>query len=448
VLTGCVQAASVVGEAGSAKLRFRVTPLQEHPSAWLTDTSVHGPSASEVEPAAPASYFEDYWTAVADLDFATLRTVARSEPEIGFVDGLFSLAGGNQSKAESAFTKGRQLEEINLAVASQMMLAATLLYERKWVKLRDLTIGAPFEVVDRGNTIELERWGRAFATADRQETILPGVPVSLPLRMTSLGTPTVRVRINGKEYDFWIDTGSGITVLSSDVAADAKVPSTSTDTLTVRTFAGKVSVRPAVVKRMEIGPIVFINSPAVIIEASQMLLRGPGEGPPQGGVHVDGIIGWDTIRQLDVVLDYQDRKITISRPAIPDTHGAASQNLKWVGRPLVEVRTKTGKVLHFTLDTGAQASFLNASVLEKAGITARNYDARVFGLGSTGASTNKIIPNLTLAVAGRSLHLERVFVYGPAWSGIINCDGIFGSDIGQFGQIRIDATNGLFSVGD
>jgi hypothetical protein len=52
-----------------------------------------------------------------------------------------------------------------------------------------------------------------------------------------------------------------------------------------------------------------------------------------------------------------------------------------------------------------------------------------------------------LDVAGKSLRLPDVIVYGPAYSGLINCDGVLGSDIAQFGKIRIDATNGLFSVG-
>jgi hypothetical protein len=44
------------------------------------------------------------------------------------------------------------------------------------------------------------------------------------------------------------------------------------------------------------------------------------------------------------------------------------------------------------------------------------------------------------------VHLESILVYGPAYSGLINCDGILGSDVAQFGKIRIDATNGLFSL--
>jgi predicted aspartyl protease len=448
LLTGCVEAASILTEAGTSKLLFRGAPLQKYQSGWFPDTILHGPSASESEPSSLTVYVEEYWMAIADLDFGALRTLARSEPEIGFAEGLSSLAAGNQIRAESAFTKGRQVADVNVAVASQIMLATTLLSERKWIMLRDLTASVSLEVAGRANTIELERWGRAFANADQQETTLPELPVSLPLRVTSLGTPTVRVRINGKEYEFWIDTGSGITVLSSDVASDAKVADLSPDTLRVRTFAGTVPVTPAVVKRLEIGSIVFINTPAVVIEASLMQLRAPGEGASRPAVHVDGIIGWDTIRQLDVVMDYQSRRITMSRPDNLGTRGTASQNLKWVGKPLVEVRTKLGRVLHFIIDTGAQASFLNASVLEKAGITPRNSDSRIFGIASTGASTDRIVPTLTLDVARRPLRLQSVIVYGPIFYGIINCDGILGSDIARFGSIRIDATNGLFSVGD
>src|SRR6266566_500195 len=446
LLTGCVEVTSVLTEAGTVKRLFRGGPLQKYQSGWLPDTVLHGPSASESEPAFLATNFEEYWMAIADLDFVALRTLARSEPEIGFAEGLSSLAAGNQIRAESVFTKGRQVADVNVAAESQIMLATTLLSERKWAILRDLTVSVSLEVADRGNTIELERWGQAFATAGQQETALPEIPVSLPLRVTSLGTPTVRVRINGKEYEFWIDTGSGITVLSSDVASDANVASLSSDTLRVRTFAGTVSVTAAVVKRLEIGSIVFTNTPAVVIDASLMQLRAPSEGSPRPAVHVDGIIGWDTIRQLDLVMDYQNRKITISRPDNLGTSGTASQNLKWVGKPLVEVRTKLGRVLHFTIDTGAQASFLNASVLEKAGVTSMISDSRIFGIAGTGANADRIVPTLTLDVAGRWLQLQRLIVYGPISHGIINCDGFLGSDIARFGSIRIDATNGLFSV--
>jgi hypothetical protein len=61
---------------------------------------------------------------------------------------------------------------------------------------------------------------------------------------------------------------------------------------------------------------------------------------------------------------------------------------------------------------------------------------------------DRIAPTLILSVGGKTLRLEGVMVYGPSFSSPINSDGILGSDISRFGKIRIDATNGLFSVGE
>jgi hypothetical protein len=202
------------------------------------------------------------------------------------------------------------------------------------------------------------------------------------------------------------------------------------------------------VKRMEIGPIVFTNSPAIVMDAAFMRIKSSAVGVTGAGLQVDGIIGWDIIRQLDIVMDYQDGSITLNRPEQLNTNGTALQNLTWMGKPLVQVAKQPGGTFHFRLDTGAQASFLNAAIMEKAGVVAKAYGGRVFGFAETGQRTNRIVPFLTLDVGGRSLRLEGVIVYGPSLSGLVNSDGILGSDIGRFGKIRIDATNGLFSVGE
>jgi predicted aspartyl protease len=407
-----------------------------------------GPSSYPAEREPPQIYFEEYWAALAELNLDVLRGLARSEPEIGFAEGVALLAAGEREMAESTFLHAsRQSVDVNVAVASQIMLASTLLYEHKWTTLRDLTASSRLVLVDRQNSSDLERWGHAFASVDPQTTTFPLSPVSLPLGITMVGTPTIRVRVNGKEFEFWVDTGSSITVLSSDVAAKTNVAILSPDTLSVRTFAGVATVRPATVRRMELGPIVFANSPAIVIDASLMTLRITGEGVPRAGLRVDGIIGWDIIRQFNVLMDYENKRITLGLPENLGTMGTKAQNLMWVGKPLIEVRTKLGGTLHFALDTGAQSSFLNASILERVGAVTSISDTRVFGIAKTGQQTNRVVPLLTLDVAGKSLRLPHVIVYGPAYSSLINCDGVFGSDIAQFGRIRIDATNGMFSVG-
>jgi predicted aspartyl protease len=449
LLTGCLQTTGILSEGPShANLAARDSGFREAPSGISPVAASPGPSSYPAEREPPQIYFAEYWAALAELNLDVLRGLARSEPEIGFAEGVALLAAGEQEKAESTFLyASRQSADVNVAVASQIMLASTLLYEHKWTTLRDLTASSRLVLVDRQNTSDLERWGHAFASVDPQTTGFPLTPVSLPLGITVVGTPTIRVRINGKEFEFWVDTGSSITVLSSDVASETNVAILSPDTLTVRTFAGAAPVRSATVKRMELGPIVVTNSPAIVIDAALMRLRITGEGVPRSGLRVDGIIGWDIIRQFNVLMDYEGRRITLGRPETLGTMGTTAQNLMWVGKPLIAVRTKLGGTLHFTIDTGAQSSFLNASTLERVGATTSISDARVFGIAKTGQQTNRVVPLLTLDVAGKTFHLPGVIVYGPVYSSLINCDGVLGSDIAQFGKIRIDATNGLFSLG-
>lgn len=393
-------------------------------------------------------YSETYWTAVADLDLATSRNAARTDAEADFTRAMALLTAGSHVQAESAFTVlSAHIGDLNVAVAAQMMLAHTLMYERKWSKLRDLPFNSALGHSDQRLTSDLESWGHAFANIEPQSTVFPIVPVSLRMRITAVGTPSIRIKINGKEYDFWLDTGSTMTVLSSKVAEETGVPIISGDTLRVRTFSGHAPVRAGLVRTLQVGPIVITNSPAIVIDASMMKLEAMGDGRSRSGQEVDGILGWDFIRQFNVVLNYQTGRVTFAKPEELGISGTDAQNLTWAGEPLVEVKSKEGTMLHFTLDTGAQSSFLNATVIEKIGATVRVANGQVFGIARTGAPTHRVVPFLTVKVAGKSLRLEDVVVYGPVASSLIACDGILGSDLARFGAIRIDATNGIFAVG-
>jgi predicted aspartyl protease len=413
----------------------------------MPSTVSPGPSVPVREPTLRPAYSEEYWEALAGLDVTALRKAARSREEVGLAEGMARLMAGDPAKAEDSFAAmSRQSMDLNVAVASQIMLATTLLYEHKWTALRDLSAASTLAAADRGNTSELEQWGHAFSGVDEQTTIAPDKATSLPLVITPMGTPAIQVRINGKDYEFWLDTGSSMTVLSSTVASEASVPFVSADTLKIRTFEGTAPVKAGIVRRLEIGSIGFTNTPAIVMDAALMRVKSTSEGVTGRGVWVDGIIGWDIIRQFDVVLDYRSGTITFKKPERLGIIGTEFQNLTWVGKPLVQVRTKPGGTFEFALDTGAQVTLLNGSILDKLETVATSYGGRIFGIAETGGQAKRVVPNLKLNVGGSSVHLESVLVYGPAYSGLINTDGILGSDVAQFGKIRIDATNGLFSL--
>jgi hypothetical protein len=103
--------------------------------------------------------------------------------------------------------------------------------------------------------------------------------------------------------------------------------------------------------------------------------------------------------------------------------------------------------VHFTLDTGAQSTFVSAELIRKLQVATTNSDARVFGIARNGGNAVRVVPALRLEVGGQSLLMRDLLVFTSSSSGVVDSDGILGSDVGRFGTIRIDATNGLFSIG-
>ena len=387
----------------------------------------------------------EYWDALADLNLSALRNSAVSDAQVGFARGMSMLSDGDTEGAEKAFIAGsEQPLDINVGIASQIMLATTLLYEHKWAELRSFAFSPHLSPPDKEIVRGYQRWGFAFANTEPERMSMSADSALMRLRVSAIGTPMIQVRINGKQYDFWVDTGSSITVLNSDVAEEVGAALLSGDHLSVRTFGGSAPVKPAFVRRLEIGPVLFENAPAVVIEASHMTLRPTPEGATPARTRIDGIIGWDTIRQLDLTLDFASGLVLIRRPQ----HQAYSpHNLTWMGKPFVEVRTKSGDTLHFTLDTGAQGSFLNALAMDKTGAASVASEGVVFGIAGTGTRADRMIRSLPLEFGGKAVRLDGVMVYGPTYSGMINCDGILGSDISTHGAMRIDATNGIFAIG-
>jgi len=444
-------------EAAAAAQTHREARLRSYNDSLIISGGGGGPyvaprvpaDAEPVTPATPESSpafkATEYWDAAAALNLSALRNAADGDAQQGFARGMSLLSDGDTEGAEKAFVAGsEQPSDLSVGIASQIMLATTLLYEHKWSELRSLSFGSNLSPSDKEILHDYQQWGFAFANIEPQRTSLSVDSAIIALRLSPIGTPTIRVKINGRQYDFWLDTGSSITVLNSDVAQEIGAPVLSSEKLAVRTFGGSAPVKASLVRRMEIGPLLLENTPAVIVEASHMVLQASADRPQPPRLRIDGIIGWDTIRQLDLTLDYANGLLQIRRPV---REGYSPHNLTWMGKPFVEVRTKRGETLHFTLDTGAQASFLNAIALDKTGASSTSSQGTVFGIAGTGRRADKVIRTLQLELGGNSVRLDGVMLYGPTYSGLINCDGILGSDIARYGAIRIDATNGVFAVG-
>jgi predicted aspartyl protease len=445
--TGCLETGTAI-----ASLQSDLSALA--PVGRVPDSGPHaagGPSANTT--AKPDQslvlYSDEYWRALADLDIAASRIVARGEPEVAFAEAVALLAAGDYEEAARLFTAmSTQATDTPVAAASQAMLATTLMHQHKWEQLRDLSVTLNLPSVYQPNVAELEQWGKAFAGLDPQVIVFPAEPVSVPLGISAVGTPSIRVRINGRDYNFWLDTGSTLTVLSSTVAADAGIDAVGQEILRVATFTGSAPVKPAVLKRLEIGPIVITNSPAMIMDASLMRIKGSAAEASWARQSIDGIIGWDVIRQFAITMDFARGTVVLKQPENLGIIGTSAQNLTWVGKPFVQVRTTRGETVQFTLDTGAQSTFVNDAVVKSVRAGTTSLDVRIFGIAAKLGEQVRVIPALRLEVDGKSLLMRDLIVYTRTSATLVESDGILGSNVSRFGTITIDATNGLFSIGE
>ena len=264
--------------------------------------------------------------------------------------------------------------------------------------------------------------------------------------IVAFGTPVVTVLVNGKPKIVWLDTGSSMSIVSSEVAVDCGVLPLVPDTLEVATTTGHVPARPAAIDRIDIGGIQILNSTAMIVSTDLMQVRIGDENNPVTSINIDGVIGFDIISRFDVRIDYVNKLVTFLKPE-PVRGRAASlgRNLFWVGTPIVRLLSDRGVPLHFNLDTGAQETYSTEGLVGKT--KAQTFDGErrlVGGLAGLQIVHGRFINEVRLSMGGQRLLFRNVLVYAPAVVTFVPLDGVLGSDVGRSGTVRIDATNGLF----
>jgi predicted aspartyl protease len=162
-------------------------------------------------------------------------------------------------------------------------------------------------------------------------------------------------------------------------------------------------------------------------------------------VKIDGIIGFDIIRQLDLEVDYGEGTLRIRNPLT--SRRLANRNMFWVGLPVVRMTSADGVPLHFGLDTGAQLTFVTETLLDKLDLApARIESRRVGGLGGEISLRAPVLPDLRVLVRGFPILFKGALVRAPVYQVLALLDGVVGGDIWFSGIIRIDMTNGIFSV--
>ena len=406
----------------------------------LIGACVHSPGA--VRPTRRISY----WEALAELYPMEAIGAAHTDSERRFAQALASLMDGDLEKAEQGFADLRtSATDSIIRAGSRVIYTATLQYQEKWEALAALKNEPSQPKADRTDKASIEWWAVAFKNVPPKTISFRTSSVMMPMSVSPVGTPLVAVRIGGKEYNFWLDTGSSMTMLASDVARDLNIVPLVPDTLEIVTSTGRVKAHPALLPMLQLGTLVIRNAPTMIVDESLMQMREPKLVELSLKVKIDGIIGFDIIRQLDIEVDYGETSLRVRNPAT--SRRESERNMFWVGLPIVRLTSGDGVPLHFGLDTGAQQTFVTETMLDKLQLQAARVESRrVGGLGGEISLRAPVLPDVRLFVRGFPILFRSAVVRAPVYQVLASLDGVLGGDVWNSGIVRIDMTNGIFAV--
>jgi hypothetical protein len=389
----------------------------------------------------------DYWGALAELRPEAATKVARTFSQKLFAESLRFMIDGEMERAEVGFASLQATADDSLLRSgARVAYSAVLQYEERW---DILALVPPSVSPDRdADRAGVERWAAVFKNVPAKAVQFPSRLVVLPLTLSAIRTPIIPVRINGRDYHFWLDTGSSLTIVSSKIAAALRIAPISNDTLEMVTTTGRVKALPAMIAKLELGEISVQNANAMIVDERLMEMRESKRGEELTNVpkKIDGIIGYDIIHRLDVEIDYEESKVRLRDPAVRGGDRSA-RNLFWLGVPVVRLVAADGTPVHFGLDTGAGETFGTETLLDKLDIQPDRRDARrVGGLAGVASLQASVVHMLRLTVRDHPLFLRELVIYAPVYRTLVSLDGVLGSDASRVGVVRLDATNGVFSV--
>ncbi len=263
--------------------------------------------------------------------------------------------------------------------------------------------------------------------------------ISMPLKSLRTGQPAIDVTIEGKEFRFLLDTGAGVHVIASDIAEKLGVSAGGEGVSAGTSTSQETQLGPAILPKLEIGDIIFENTPVAIINHRNLEF---GFGPIKL-VDIDGIIGWPFFAEFAVEFDYEKDVVTIARPEAK----CVESDFFWYGYPVVRAETSDGIPLLFGLDTGAQGMSLYMHMVDRLNIpTTDKKETTVVGAGGAEKVSENQVEDMTIVLGGKELALEAPTASHSLLDLPVHLDGIISASGIGAQKIKIDFPNGCFEI--
>ncbi len=280
-----------------------------------------------------------------------------------------------------------------------------------------------------------------FCLSQPREVIAIQDPVHMPFKAAASGTPLVRVKVNGQRYRFWLDTGAGMTVLSSSTASRCGVKRAhAKDAVAIAATGNAVALDPGMIDLFEIDELKVLNHPCIILHKKDLEWRILGIPL----IKIDGLIGWNLLQELKVTINNQTDSLSLDTW---DTEQVNNRNFFWMGDPLIQCTDGAGDSCLFTIDTGAGSAAVYEPFLAKRSATgAERKDLLIGSAGGIKKVESFEIPMITLTVDSTALTLKKVPLYPHEPNCLFSCDGVIGIQDLEYHTIQFNMRKGYFLV--
>ena len=384
--------------------------------------------------------FKDFQTAIKNMDLEVAESFAQSDYEIEFCKALQMIKSGNTDRA------GVVLENIFAATDDSLLknqiftvLNEVWFTESEWDKVIRIHGNLDTDIQENETLIIAQHCSQKAS----EKYLFPDKPMNLPLNKSLSGSPVISVKVNGVIKNFWVDTHAFLSVLSSDIAEECNIQFNKNEVAKAGTATShKVDFFPAVADKIEIGELTIENHPVIIIPKKNMEFRVFG----MRIIKIDGIIGWNAIRNMYLEIDYNKEVLTIRKPFDQKNK---ERNLYYLEGPIVEFKTAEGLSLNFGLDTGANCTNAFNNILSKIDTVGfKKGHSFVGGAGGKEKIKTRIIPEIQLILNDISIDYTNLRINPSSNETFLYRDGLLGIDILNNRSMIIDASNGVCRLTD
>lgn len=285
-------------------------------------------------------------------------------------------------------------------------LADLYLLKKDWNKFISLYNGHLYSAGEDTTVLNAARFFRSY---QESITVKPGNNW-IKYKKGPGGTPKILMRINGKKCRFWVDTGAGLSVVSSKLAKKCRLKQSLPGKGRAMSATGHaVGIRYGMIDSLNGAGLSIQNHACLVLDKKDLRFLKI-LGIPL--IKIDGIIGWNLLQELSVDIDFPAKKIRFTpAPAQP----VRDNNFFWIGQPMTTAASNNIPLLFF-LDTGASQSGLYETIYQVADTSqALHKKIRMASAGGAYNVKTLVFPAFKLTAGGQTLTLENVAV-GPKMS--------------------------------